>query len=415
MSLPVSASDLLASAKQYALPLSAAYLALCWTLRFRREKSMRARYGFGTSKTMESMTVAESQKILTELLLLEFPFSVFRSLEFGLFKTYGVESISRLLLATKNLTDPEASLKRYEDTGLMIGEFMTNPPDSARATAVIARMNWLHSKYIAAGKITNEDLLYTLSVFVTEPIRFIGLYEWRALNDMEKCAFGVFWKKIGDDMDIKYEGYLPRSQWATGLEFVSDITAWAKAYEVTAFVPSPVSAKPADALIPMMTYWVPGPMKAFAKECVLVLLGDRVRDAFLLPEPGIIPAGLVYVGLNLRMFYLRFLSLPRFIPFARQLQGKDVDLLKESLPLQYSYGNFPFYIKPTIWNRWGPGAWVIWLLGGVLPGDDPKYYVPQGYSVSSLGPRNVMGKGLAEVEAEMQRLREKGRSGCPFG
>ena len=163
----------------------------------------------------------------------------------------------------------------------MIGEIMNNPPDSARATAIIARMNWLHSKYIASGQISNTDLLYTLSVFIIEPERFIRLYEWRSLNEMELCAFGVFWKSVGDAMGIQYKGYLTKPQWESGLDFVHDITQWAKAYEVTAFVPSTVSAKPANALIPMMSYWVPTPMKAFVRECVLVLLGDRVRDAFL--------------------------------------------------------------------------------------------------------------------------------------
>jgi hypothetical protein len=91
-----------------------------------------------------------------------------------------------------------------------------------------------------------------------------------------------------------------------------------------------------------------------------------------------------------------------------------VDLIKEPLNLQFSYGYFPFYVKPTLWNRWGPVAWGIWLLGGILPGDDPKYYVSNGYTVSELGPRNFMGKGNAEVEMEAERLRKTSRSGCPF-
>lgn len=172
-------------------------------------------------------------------------------------------------------------MDRYEDTAVIIGEFMSNPPNSARATTSVARMNWLHSKYVASGQISNADLLYTLSVAITEPERFMRLYEWRSLNEMEYCAYGTFWKSIGDAMGIKYEGYLSNAEWADGLDFALDVAQWAKKYEVEVFVPSQISHKPAVTLIPMIAYWAPSWGKNFAYECVHVLLGDRVRDAFL--------------------------------------------------------------------------------------------------------------------------------------
>jgi hypothetical protein len=142
-------------------------------------------------------------------------------------------------------------------------------------------MNWLHSKYVSSGQISNADLLYTLSVFITEPERFMRLYEWRPFNEMELCAYGLAWKNIGDAMGIQYEGYLSKTQWKDGVEFAEDIAQWAKSYEVVAFKPSLICNKPAVALIPMITYWVPQAGKAFATECVTVLLGDRVREAFM--------------------------------------------------------------------------------------------------------------------------------------
>lgn len=79
-----------------------------------------------------------------------------------------------------------------------------------------------------------------------------------------------------------------------------------------------------------------------------------------------------------------------------------------------AYGNHPFYVEPTLLNRWGPKAWAIWLFGGKLPGDDPEVYMPQGYLWEDLGPRNRMGKGLEEMRVDVGRLRERGRGGCPF-
>lgn len=412
----VSAAAADGSWKTAAVSLGVGYLVLVQALRFQRERSLRRRFAYPDRASLKNMTVEDAQKIIKELSSLEFPFTNETSLQFALFKTYGVETISKLLLETRNLTDPVNSLKRYEDTAVVIGEFMANPPNSVRATTSVARMNWLHAKYISSGKISNADLLYTLSVFITEPERFVRLYEWRPLNDMEYCAYAVFWRSIGDAMGIRYDGYLARGEagdWADGLDFAHDIARWAKQYEVEAFVPSTISNKPAVALIPMITYWLPGVIRGFAHECVCVLLGDRVREAFMLPEPGISAATFIYASLWARRFVLRHLSLPRLVRLQRH--DESTDSADAPLRLNWSYGNYPFYIQPTLWNRWGPKAWAVWAYGGTLPGDDPDEYLAGGYRFADLGPRNRMGKGEDEMARDFARLRAKGMGGCPFG
>lgn len=142
-------------------------------------------------------------------------------------------------------------------------------------------MNSLHAPYIARGQITNEDLLYVLSVGITEPIRFMRLYEWRPLNDMEVCALSTFWKSIGDAMGIRYAGFLSRDAWADGIEFAEDITAWAKAYEMAQIRPARTNADTADALVNMFFWYLPQTMIGPAREILTVLMGDRMREAFL--------------------------------------------------------------------------------------------------------------------------------------
>jgi hypothetical protein len=44
------------------------------------------------------------------------------------------------------------------------------------------------SMYQKKGLITNDDLLYTLSLFALEPVRWIERYEWRKMTPMEICA-----------------------------------------------------------------------------------------------------------------------------------------------------------------------------------------------------------------------------------
>ena len=74
------------------------------------------------------------------------------------------------------------------DTGVLITEFLAHPPTSERANEAIARMNYLHSMYQKQGKISNDDMLYTMSLFVTEIPRWVSEYEWRDVTPMEVCA-----------------------------------------------------------------------------------------------------------------------------------------------------------------------------------------------------------------------------------
>lgn len=77
----------------------------------------------------------------------------------------------------------------------------------------------------------------------------------------------------------------------------------------------------------------------------------------------------------------------------------------------------PWYVKPTLKNRWGFAAWKTWLKGGVLPGDGGEKYFPQGFVASELGPTALRNFGKEKMKAERQRLEVEltSKSGqCPF-
>jgi hypothetical protein len=82
---------------------------------------------------------------------------------------------------TGQFKDVKTGGKRFVDTGVLITEFATYPFDSERYARAIARVNYLHSHY----NISNDDLLYTLSVFITVPQEFLEKYEWRSLSEIE--------------------------------------------------------------------------------------------------------------------------------------------------------------------------------------------------------------------------------------
>lgn len=80
-----------------------------------------------------------------------------------------------------------------------------------------------------------------------------------------------------------------------------------------------------------------------------------------------------------------------------------------------SYLAHPWYVKPTLWRRWGPGAWIARLLGYKVPGDDGDSYYPQGYTFADIGPHQAFGdKGMEEMDDIRARLVRGNRGGCPF-
>lgn len=109
---------------------------------------------------------------------------------------------------------------------------------------------------------------------------------------------------------------------------------------------------------------------------------------------------------------LRHFCLPRVIPLRRHLE--NTDSIDKPLFINWNYGNYPFYNKPTLWKRWGPSAWGVWLAGGKLPGDEPEEYHAKGFLFTDLGPLNRMGKGQSEMDEDFKRMKAKGMGGCPF-
>lgn len=78
-------------------------------------------------------------------------------------ETYGIPTISKLLVATKQLSTPEFASKRFVDTGVLISEFTANHPKDERTIKALARMNYIHrfvtnlSSYQTPGDETNAE------------------------------------------------------------------------------------------------------------------------------------------------------------------------------------------------------------------------------------------------------------------
>ncbi|CAN0331719.1 unnamed protein product, partial [Ectocarpus sp. 4 AP-2014] len=95
-----------------------------------------------------------------------------KSLEFALFATYGVPSISKLLDKTGEIIRSRTTFYRYDDTDFLLREYLESAKDGDRGRTAMGRLNAIHSMY--AKEISNADMLFTLSQFVTAPALWIN-------------------------------------------------------------------------------------------------------------------------------------------------------------------------------------------------------------------------------------------------
>jgi len=126
-----------------------------------------------------------------------FPWDVEKALEFALYRTFAVPSISALLSKTGEFKN--RTRKRYDDTELIMAEILENGYDSERAKRAFRRMNSMHGRF----NISNEDYLYVLTTFIFEPIYWIEKYGWRKPAENEKAAIFLFYREVGKRMNIK--------------------------------------------------------------------------------------------------------------------------------------------------------------------------------------------------------------------
>lgn len=117
--------------------------------------------------------------------------------------------------------------------------------------------------------------------------------------------------------------------------------------------------------------------------------------------------------LDIHTIFLRYLALPR--PETLRYHWIEAALdRKDGRYSAFDYLAHPWYVKPTLTRRWGPGAWITRLFGYTLPGDDGDKYSPNGYAFAEIGPQALSGKGRKEMDEIRTRLARGNRGGCPF-
>ncbi len=258
------------------------YPLVATLLRYDRLRKTLKTFPYKDRASFASMTYDDAFRIQQEIAELEFPFTFTKALQFALFRTYGIPSISKLLVGTSQLSNEATAPKRYMDTEVLIKEFISHAPSSTRTVEAISRVNYIHSVYQKAGQILDDDMLYTLSLFAREPIRWINTHEWRKLEDFEKCAIGTFWKSIGDAMGISYDGLKSGNVgFLDGLHWLEGIEEWAHEYEKKYMKPHINNKTTAEQTTMILLWYIPTALKGVGKNLVSALMDDRLRTAMM--------------------------------------------------------------------------------------------------------------------------------------
>jgi hypothetical protein len=212
----------------------------------------------------------DHQRIVLLTTAYEFPYDISRALELALFRTFAVPSISALLDQTGEFR--QRPQKRYDDTGIILGELLEHGYDSERGRIALRQMNRIHARFA----ITNDDYLYVLSSFIFEPIRWLDRFGWRRLTRHERLAAFYYWREIGRRMHIRD---IPED-FETFAAFNAD-------YERTHFRFAETNKRVGNATVDLMLSWyLPGPLRRLGAPAVYALMDDPLLDAFGFPRPS---------------------------------------------------------------------------------------------------------------------------------
>lgn len=225
----------------------------------------------------------------------EFSWDIEKALEFALFRTYAVPSISGLLSRTGAFRTQ--TRKRYDDTELLLSEISENGLDSDNGQAALKRINDMHARY----RISNEDMLYVLSTFVVEPVRWLERYGKRPMTPREIHASVLYYRALGARMGIR----------ECPTDFAS-FEAYQSAYETRHFTYAPsnaeVGGQTRDLLLSM---YLPKWAVPLARPAVHALCDVPLRRAMGFANPPHLLEYTLVAALKIRAAVLRWLPARR--------------------------------------------------------------------------------------------------------
>ncbi|KAI7853000.1 hypothetical protein BDC45DRAFT_606905 [Circinella umbellata] len=338
---------------RYKIGISAAviYVTLVRYFRYRRINQLKRKY---PDPTIALHDHAVAEEVFNSTKGKEFPFLSRTSLELALFKTYAVPSISKILHATGAFSGQ--TLKRAEDTGLILAEALDsyehiqqlkkqNPNVSQeeineqleRPKIALTRLNEIHGKY----PISNGDFLYTLSLFICEPIKWINRYGWRKLEPLESNALFRIWYDVGVKMNIQD---IPKT--------LEDMFEFNETYARENVRYAPSNWKVGKPTVDLLLQRFPKFMESIAYTLIPAALEPTDIKGFGLDMPKPWVLRMVHFSFSLHRHFVLYFMLPRIATLIRTPNKSDPKTNRYK-PLYELYGE-PVYPDGYCIHELGP-------------------------------------------------------------
>lgn len=242
----------------------------------------------------------EYEAVAYRLACSEFAWDIEKALEFALFRTYAVPEISGLLARTGQFT--AQARKRYDDTELLPSEPLEHGLCSDRGSQAIDRINAIHGRF----RIRNDEMLYVLSTFVLEPVRWMDRFGRRAFTQAEVKAWTDYYRALGGKLGIT--------------EIPGDFGAFAAlntAYEARNFRFAESNRLIGNATLNLLLgFYLPRPLIFLGRPAALAIMDRPLLDAMGFRPPPALLRRLVPALMRLRAAALRILPVrktPRLI------------------------------------------------------------------------------------------------------
>ncbi|WP_420590520.1 oxygenase MpaB family protein [Bacterioplanoides sp.] len=183
--------------------------------------------------------------------------------ELAQIQTFVIPSISRLLHRTKQYE--HAGTKRLDDTRAILTECMADTVHSDRGQLMVEQLNFIHGHY----QISNDDYLYTLALFMVEPVRWSETFGYRRLSEDEKQALYLEFRDLGEAMNIQQ---IPEDFYA--------VKRWYEQYRRENMAFDPANRAVTEGLIrgmqQMMPKWIQPLTSPLLRTFVLTMINDDV-------------------------------------------------------------------------------------------------------------------------------------------
>jgi hypothetical protein len=164
--------------------------------------------------------------------------------------------------------------------------------DSERSRRALRRVNQMHGHY----HIPNREMLYVLSTFIYEPVRWMEQYAWRPLTSKEQEALFLFVTAVGRRMGIKDIPADYNSFERFNRQHEQDHFRFAESNRIIG-----------DATINLLlSFYLPSPAYPLGRNFLYALMDDLLLEAMNYPRPHAFTRKIIRLGLNIRKQVLRY-------------------------------------------------------------------------------------------------------------